>query len=131
MKLTTFASLPPLFTPGPDANKELLIARTSRLAPSDPQVAWRWSEPSAPAALALAPHAAAARHERAGADAAAFDHTLYVEPLYNCILARLTAQDQDQEVKETAIMCMGQLIATLGDGLQAQLPTCLPMLLDR
>ena len=60
------------------------------------------------------------------------DHTLYGEPLYKSILARLTASDQDQEVKECAIMCMGQLVAFLGsDSLKGQLGTCLPLLLDR
>ena len=44
---------------------------------------------------------------------------------------RLRAQDIDQEVKERAISCMGQIIAHLGDSLQAELPSCLPMFLDR
>ena len=46
-------------------------------------------------------------------------------------LAKLRAADIDQEVKERAIGCMGQLVSQLGDHLQAQLPVCLPILLDR
>ena len=41
------------------------------------------------------------------------------------------AQDIDQEVKERAISCMGQIVAHLGDNLQQQLGACLPIFLDR
>eukprot|EP00249_Psilotum_nudum_P024642 c29247_g2_i2 orf=410-4126(+) len=60
-----------------------------------------------------------------------FDYKPYVHPIYNTILKRLTAQDQDQEVKECAISCMGLVIAILGDQLKHELGTCLPVLLDR
>eukprot|EP00898_Chlorokybus_atmophyticus_P001722 jgi/Chlat1/2550/Chrsp175S02405 len=60
-----------------------------------------------------------------------FDFQPYVKPLYTCILQRLTAQDQDQEVKECAIGGMGLVLALLGDKLGDQLSLCLPLLLDR
>eukprot|EP00250_Pteridium_aquilinum_P018481 c24109_g1_i1 orf=324-4016(+) len=60
-----------------------------------------------------------------------FDFKPYVQPIYGCILKRLTAQDQDQEVKECAIYCMGLVIAILGDHLKRELGTCLPVLLER
>ncbi|KAK2966552.1 hypothetical protein RJ640_014521 [Escallonia rubra] len=60
-----------------------------------------------------------------------FDFKPYVHPIYNAIMARLTNQDQDQEVKECAISCMGLVVATFGDNLRADLPTCLPVLVDR
>ena len=46
-------------------------------------------------------------------------------------MMRLTNQDQDQEVKECAITCMGLVISTFGDNLTAELPTSLPVLVDR
>lgn len=73
-------------------------------------------------------------------------------------MARLTNQDQDQvsftsgstvpeskefvlcifllavflqEVKECAISCMGLVVSTFGDNLKAELPACLPVLVDR
>ena len=36
-----------------------------------------------------------------------------------------------QEVKECAISCMGLVISTFGDNLRAELPACLPVLVDR
>ncbi|RWR90283.1 cullin-associated NEDD8-dissociated protein 1 isoform X1 [Cinnamomum micranthum f. kanehirae] len=63
--------------------------------------------------------------------ACSFDFKPYVRPIYNAILARLANQDQDQEVKECAISCMGLVISTFGDNLQKELPTCLPVLVDR
>uniref|UniRef100_M8BLV3 Cullin-associated NEDD8-dissociated protein 1 n=1 Tax=Aegilops tauschii TaxID=37682 RepID=M8BLV3_AEGTA len=36
-----------------------------------------------------------------------------------------------EEVKECAISCMSLVIATFGDGLQSELPSCLPILVDR
>ncbi|XP_026434973.1 cullin-associated NEDD8-dissociated protein 1-like isoform X2 [Papaver somniferum] len=60
-----------------------------------------------------------------------FDYKPYVHPIYNAILTRLANQDQDQEVKECAISCMGLVISTFGDNLQAELPVCLPVLVDR
>lgn len=43
-----------------------------------------------------------------------------VQPLYTCINGRLAAQDQDQEVKECAILGMAHLIAAAGDVLSAE-----------
>ncbi|XP_049773388.1 cullin-associated NEDD8-dissociated protein 1 [Schistocerca cancellata] len=60
-----------------------------------------------------------------------FDFTPFTGELYNCTLIRLKAADIDQEVKERAISCMGQIICNLGDYLQGELPTCLPIFLDR
>eukprot|EP01018_Ginkgo_biloba_P019172 Gb_04165 [translate_table: standard] len=60
-----------------------------------------------------------------------FDFKPYVHPIYNAILTRLANQDQDQEVKECAISCMGLVISTFGDNLQGELQTCLPVLVDR
>ena len=36
-----------------------------------------------------------------------------------------------QEVKECAISCMGHVVSTFGDNLKAELPVCLPVLVDR
>ncbi|XP_049401360.1 cullin-associated NEDD8-dissociated protein 1 [Solanum stenotomum] len=60
-----------------------------------------------------------------------FDFKPYVLPIYNAIMVRLTNQDQDQEVKECAITCMGLVVSTFGDHLHAELPACLPVLVDR
>eukprot|EP00878_Enallax_costatus_P002222 GHUV01002394.1.p1 GENE.GHUV01002394.1~~GHUV01002394.1.p1 ORF type:complete len:958 (+),score=265.35 GHUV01002394.1:286-3159(+) len=57
--------------------------------------------------------------------------TPVVQPLYSCINGRLAAQDQDQEVKECAILGMAHLIATLGDVLSTEVPNVLKLLLDR
>lgn len=43
-----------------------------------------------------------------------------LQGMYSCISGRLAAQDQDQEVKEAAIMAMAALIAQLGDVLSAE-----------
>jgi hypothetical protein len=47
-----------------------------------------------------------------------FDFTPFTGELYRCTLIRLKAADIDQEVKERAISCMGQIICNLGDYLQ-------------
>ncbi|KAF2360885.1 TATA-binding protein interacting (TIP20) [Trinorchestia longiramus] len=60
-----------------------------------------------------------------------FDFTPYTLQLYQCTLARLKAADLDQEVKERAIACMGQIISHLGDHLQDELASCLPIFLER
>lgn len=60
-----------------------------------------------------------------------FDFTPFTGELYQCTLVRLKAADIDQEVKERAISCMGQIICNLGDYLQGELHTCLPIFLDR
>nr|CAG4651567.1 EOG090X00HY [Triops cancriformis] len=62
---------------------------------------------------------------------ASFDFTPFTADLYSCTLKRLKAADIDQEVKERAIACMGQIISHLGDHLQNELGTCLPIFLDR
>lgn len=36
-----------------------------------------------------------------------------------------------QEVKECAISCMGLVVSAFGDNLKVELPTCLPVLVDR
>ncbi|VAH40601.1 unnamed protein product [Triticum turgidum subsp. durum] len=64
-------------------------------------------------------------------EAPSIDFRPYIIPIYKAILARLANQDQDQEVKECAISCMSLVIATFGDGLQRELPSCLPILVDR
>ncbi|KAG1706621.1 Cullin-associated NEDD8-dissociated protein 1 [Nymphon striatum] len=60
-----------------------------------------------------------------------FDFTSYYLDLYNCTLVRLRAADIDQEVKERAISCMGQIICNMGDHLTNELKVCLPIFLDR
>lgn len=62
---------------------------------------------------------------------ASFDFTPFVLDLFECTLTRLKAADIDQEVKERAISCMGQIICNLGDHLASELGTCLPIFLDR
>ncbi|KAL9241863.1 hypothetical protein vseg_015923 [Gypsophila vaccaria] len=64
-------------------------------------------------------------------EASSFDFKPFAQPIYNAIMSRLTNQDQDQEVKECAITCMGLVISTFGDNLSAELPACLPVLVDR
>ncbi|XP_047046151.1 cullin-associated NEDD8-dissociated protein 1-like [Lolium rigidum] len=64
-------------------------------------------------------------------EAHSIDFRPYIGPIYKAILARLANQDQDQEVKECAISCMSLVISTFGDGLQRELPSCLPILVDR
>ncbi|EFJ52089.1 hypothetical protein VOLCADRAFT_79240 [Volvox carteri f. nagariensis] len=54
-----------------------------------------------------------------------------VAPLYSAIMTRLSATDQDQEVKECAISAMAATAARLGDCLQKELPSVLRVLLDR
>ncbi|XP_015609851.1 cullin-associated NEDD8-dissociated protein 1 isoform X1 [Cephus cinctus] len=60
-----------------------------------------------------------------------FDFTTLSGELYRSTLSRLKTADIDQEVKERAIACMGQILAHLGDTLHDQLPVCLPIFLDR
>uniref|UniRef100_A0A2C9JF10 TATA-binding protein interacting (TIP20) domain-containing protein n=1 Tax=Biomphalaria glabrata TaxID=6526 RepID=A0A2C9JF10_BIOGL len=60
-----------------------------------------------------------------------FDYIPYVKSLYACTVKRLKAADIDQEVKERAIACMGQIVANLGDCLLAELKECLPIFLER
>lgn len=60
-----------------------------------------------------------------------FNFEPFVKDLYSCVLCRLKAADIDQEVKERAITCMGQIIRNLGDSLNEELKVCLPILLER
>ncbi|XP_060552206.1 cullin-associated NEDD8-dissociated protein 1-like [Ruditapes philippinarum] len=60
-----------------------------------------------------------------------FDFKPYVREVYGCTLMRLKAADIDQEVKERAISCMGQIIRNLGDVLSSELKECLPIFLER
>lgn len=60
-----------------------------------------------------------------------FDFKPYTSKVYQCCFVRLKASDIDQEVKERAIGCMGQILAHLGDHLKAEMPACLPIFLDR
>nr|PNR31611.1 hypothetical protein PHYPA_025732 [Physcomitrium patens] len=53
----------------------------------------------------------------------AFNFIPFVRPAYNAIFRRLTAQDQDQEVTECAISCLGLVIPMLGDHLKSVLDT--------
>lgn len=55
----------------------------------------------------------------------------FVSQLYDCTLQKLKSQEVDQEVKERAIACMGQIIANMGDVLQQEMFVCLPLFLDR
>ncbi len=60
-----------------------------------------------------------------------FDFRPFVQPLFASVKARLLAQDQDQEVKECAISCMGLVLCHFADADAAELSSCLPILLDR
>uniref|UniRef100_A0A8C6YIV1 Cullin associated and neddylation dissociated 2 (putative) n=1 Tax=Naja naja TaxID=35670 RepID=A0A8C6YIV1_NAJNA len=50
-----------------------------------------------------------------------FDAKPYVTDLFSATLKRLKAADIDQEVKERAISCMGQIVSNLGDYLSSEL----------
>ncbi|XP_059609586.1 cullin-associated NEDD8-dissociated protein 1 [Phlebotomus argentipes] len=60
-----------------------------------------------------------------------FDFAPFVPQLYNCTLQKLRSPEVDQEVKERAIACMGQIIANMGDVLRTELTTCLPLFMER
>lgn len=57
--------------------------------------------------------------------------SIWILPLFNAIHVRLQAQDVDQEVKEHAIRCAGDLIAYLGDFLSDNVDDVLHILLER
>lgn len=63
------------------------------------------------------------------------DNTFNVEPfvgqLYMATFKKLKSSEVDQEVKERAIACMGQIIANMGDYLKPELSTCLPIFMER
>ena len=60
-----------------------------------------------------------------------FAHDVHVPRLYNVVERRLQANDQDQEVKECAISCMGLLIAHLADHPCIEHTKVLHLLLER
>nr|XP_006631060.1 PREDICTED: cullin-associated NEDD8-dissociated protein 2 [Lepisosteus oculatus] len=60
-----------------------------------------------------------------------FDAKPYVKDLFSSTLKRLKATDIDQEVKERAISCMGQLVCNLGDQLEDDLQPTLQIFLER
>uniref|UniRef100_A0A8C3BGV8 Cullin associated and neddylation dissociated 2 (putative) n=1 Tax=Cairina moschata TaxID=8855 RepID=A0A8C3BGV8_CAIMO len=60
-----------------------------------------------------------------------FDAKPYVKDLFPGTLKRLKAADIDQEVKECAISCMGQIIYNLGDHLSTDLQPTLKIFLER
>ncbi|NXI39912.1 CAND1 protein, partial [Galbula dea] len=60
-----------------------------------------------------------------------FDAKPYVKDLFPGTLKRLKAADIDQEVKERAISCMGQIIYNLGDYLSSDLQPTLKIFLER
>ena len=55
----------------------------------------------------------------------------FIKPIYESTIIKLKAADIDQEVKERAITCMGQIIYTFGDQMLTELQQSLPLLLDR
>lgn len=60
-----------------------------------------------------------------------FDVTPFVGEVYACTLQKLKVTDVDQEVKERAIACMGQIISNMGDLLKGELGVCLPIFMER
>ncbi|KAK2373384.1 E2F transcription factor E2FE [Trifolium repens] len=68
---------------------------------------------------------------RPNIEGSGFDFRPYVHPIYNGILSSLINHDQEQEVKECAISCMGLIVSTFGHHLNAELAACLPVLVDR
>jgi cullin-associated NEDD8-dissociated protein 1 len=65
-----------------------------------------------------------------GSEPSSSAHQL-VQPLYDNVSEKLNMHDQDQEVKEAAIMCMGNIAARLGDMLSDKLESCFSVLLER
>lgn len=55
----------------------------------------------------------------------------FVPMIYDRTLEKMAAVDLDQEVKDRAIYCMGQVIASFGDILQDNLAIALPMFTER
>jgi len=64
-------------------------------------------------------------------EGSSFDFKPFVPDLFSSTLEKLKVQDTDQEVKESAIACMGLIIANFGDQLQSQLSAVLQILQDR
>lgn len=64
-------------------------------------------------------------------EGSSFDHKPYVQELFTSTLDKLKVQDIDQEVKESAINCMGLVLANFSDSLKSELPAVLQILQDR
>jgi len=64
-------------------------------------------------------------------EGSSFDYKPFVGDLFGATLDKLKVQDIDQEVKESAITCMGLIIATFGDQLKSELPAVLQIFLER
>lgn len=60
-----------------------------------------------------------------------FEFAPFVNNLYQCTLLKLRSPEVDQEVRERAIACMGQIVANMGDVLQPELGACLPIFMER
>lgn len=60
-----------------------------------------------------------------------YDFQALASEIYACTLTRLKTADIDQEVKERAIACMGQIFSHLSDTLYIEAQDCLPIFLDR
>lgn len=60
-----------------------------------------------------------------------FNFQPFIRPIYDCTFVKLRAADIDQEVKERAITCTGQIISTFGDNMKQELTVCLPVMVDR
>lgn len=56
-----------------------------------------------------------------------FDPSPYITDLFSCTIRRLKAADIDQEVKERAISCMGQIICNLGNDAECLFALQLPV----
>uniref|UniRef100_A0AAV2M8A6 TATA-binding protein interacting (TIP20) domain-containing protein n=1 Tax=Knipowitschia caucasica TaxID=637954 RepID=A0AAV2M8A6_KNICA len=61
----------------------------------------------------------------------AFDPKPFINQVFSSTMNRLKATDIDQEVKERAISCMGQIVCHLGDHLGAELKAVLSIFLER
>lgn len=60
-----------------------------------------------------------------------FEYEELLPPVYKVVERRLQSQDQDHEVKEWAIQCMGLLVVHFADNPSVHLPHVLPLLLER
>ncbi|XP_054906325.1 cullin-associated NEDD8-dissociated protein 2 [Poeciliopsis prolifica] len=60
-----------------------------------------------------------------------FDPKPFIQEVFSVTMKRLKATDIDQEVKERAISCMGQMVSHLGDHLGTELQGILGIFLDR
>ncbi|CAO3650666.1 unnamed protein product [Mucor hiemalis] len=59
------------------------------------------------------------------------EHVQYINDIYDVTLNVLNTSDADQEVKERSIMCLGTLLAQVGDVLQTQQRQAWDVLLER